>query len=92
MRSDAPNFIVLLCLTPDDFTRQWESTATQWVKMPGLLLNMLGYILLEHIWVFFMYYWRTYLYDLIICMYYVFIQEKLLKTSFNWYEWNNLIY
>jgi hypothetical protein len=26
-------FIILLCLTPDDFTRQGESTATQWVKM-----------------------------------------------------------
>jgi hypothetical protein len=32
MRPDAPHFIDLLCLTPDDFTRQVESAATQWVK------------------------------------------------------------
>jgi hypothetical protein len=30
---DAPFFmIILLCLTSDDFTCQWESAATQWVS------------------------------------------------------------
>ena len=29
---DVPYFSVLLCLTPDDFTRQVENAATQWVK------------------------------------------------------------
>ena len=32
MYPDAPYFGILLCLTPDDFTRQVESAATQWVK------------------------------------------------------------
>jgi hypothetical protein len=32
MRPDAPYIIILLCLTPDDFTHQEESSATQWVK------------------------------------------------------------
>ena len=32
MRPDAPYFIILLCLTPDDFTCQGESAATQWVN------------------------------------------------------------
>jgi hypothetical protein len=32
MRPDAPYFIILLCLTPDGFTHQGESAATQWVK------------------------------------------------------------
>jgi hypothetical protein len=32
MRHDAPYFIILLRLTPDDFTRQGESAATQWVN------------------------------------------------------------
>jgi hypothetical protein len=31
MHPDAPYFIILLSLTPDDFTRQGESAATQWV-------------------------------------------------------------
>jgi hypothetical protein len=33
-RPDAPYLIVFYsrCLTPDDFTRQVESAATQWVK------------------------------------------------------------
>jgi hypothetical protein len=30
MHSDRP--IILLCLTPDDFTHQGESVASQWVK------------------------------------------------------------
>jgi hypothetical protein len=30
MCPDAPYFIILLCLTSDDFTRQGESAATQW--------------------------------------------------------------
>ena len=29
---NAPYFIILLCLTPDDVTCQGESAATQWVK------------------------------------------------------------
>jgi hypothetical protein len=32
MHSDAPYFSMLLCLTPDDFTRQVQSAATQWVN------------------------------------------------------------
>jgi hypothetical protein len=28
MRADVPYLIILLCLTPDDFTRQEESAAT----------------------------------------------------------------
>ena len=33
MGPDAPNFIIFLCLTPDDFTHQVQSAATQLVKM-----------------------------------------------------------
>jgi hypothetical protein len=32
MYPDAPYFSILLCLTPDEFIRQVESTATQWVN------------------------------------------------------------
>ena len=34
MPPDAPYiiYIILLCLTPDDFIRQGESAATHWVK------------------------------------------------------------
>jgi hypothetical protein len=32
LSDSAPYFIILLCLTPDDFTRQGESAATQWVN------------------------------------------------------------
>ena len=32
LSGNAPYFIILLCLTPDNFTRQWESAATQWVN------------------------------------------------------------
>jgi hypothetical protein len=32
MRPDAPYFSILLCLTPDDFTPQVETAATQWVN------------------------------------------------------------
>jgi hypothetical protein len=32
MPSDAPYFSILLCLTPDDFTRQVETAATQLVN------------------------------------------------------------
>jgi hypothetical protein len=32
MCPDAPYFIILLCLTLDDFTRQGESTGVQWVN------------------------------------------------------------
>ena len=30
LSGNAPYFILLLCLTPDDFTCQGESAATQW--------------------------------------------------------------
>ena len=30
MHPDAPYFSILFCLTPDDFTREMESAATQW--------------------------------------------------------------
>jgi hypothetical protein len=32
MHPGAAYFIILLCLTPDDFTCQGESAATQWVN------------------------------------------------------------
>jgi uncharacterized protein YkwD len=32
MHPDVPYFSILLCLTPDDFTCQVESAATQWVN------------------------------------------------------------
>jgi hypothetical protein len=32
MRSDVLYIIILLCLTPDGFTRHGESTATQWAN------------------------------------------------------------
>jgi hypothetical protein len=32
MHPHASYFSILLCLTPDDFTRQVESAATQWVN------------------------------------------------------------
>ena len=33
MRQDAPYFIIVLCLIPNDFTRKRESAPTQWNKM-----------------------------------------------------------
>jgi hypothetical protein len=33
MHPDAPYFSILLCLMPDDFTRQVVSAATQWVNV-----------------------------------------------------------
>jgi hypothetical protein len=38
MCPDAPYFIILLYLTPDDFTHQGESVATQWVNMRFLIV------------------------------------------------------
>jgi hypothetical protein len=32
MHPDVTYFIILLCLTPDNFTHQGESAGTQWVK------------------------------------------------------------
>jgi hypothetical protein len=32
LSGNAPSFSILLCLTPDDFTRQVENAATQWVN------------------------------------------------------------
>jgi hypothetical protein len=39
---NAPYFIILLCLTPDDFTHQGESSATQWVNLPMHPVNPLS--------------------------------------------------
>ena len=33
LSGNALHFFILLCLTPDDFTRQGESAATQWVNI-----------------------------------------------------------
>jgi hypothetical protein len=32
LSGNVPYFIILLCLMPDNFTRQGESAATQWVN------------------------------------------------------------
>ena len=43
MHPDAPYFSILVCLTPDNFTRQVESAATQWVNQtncPWILLTL----------------------------------------------------
>ena len=37
---NAPYFSILLCLTPDDFTRQVESAAPQWVKWNIILIAL----------------------------------------------------
>ena len=34
IRLDVPYFSILLCLTPDDFTRQGKRATTQWVNLP----------------------------------------------------------
>jgi hypothetical protein len=43
MHPDAPYLSILLCLMPDDFIRQVESAATQWVnrKMCALLCRLI---------------------------------------------------
>ena len=38
MHPDAPYFSILLCLTPDDFTRQVESASPQRVKRNIILI------------------------------------------------------
>jgi hypothetical protein len=43
MRTNAPYFIILLCLTPDDFTHQGESLALEWVKLKAFKTAMAGY-------------------------------------------------
>jgi hypothetical protein len=43
MHPDAPYFSILVCLMPDNFTRQVESAATQWVNQtncPWILLTL----------------------------------------------------
>jgi hypothetical protein len=35
---NASHFIILLCLMPDDFTRQGESAATHWVNHSNPIL------------------------------------------------------
>ena len=37
MRPDAPYFIILLCLMPDDFTRQGKNTVTQWLNFNSIV-------------------------------------------------------
>ena len=32
IHADAPYFVIVLSLTPNDFTRQRERAATQWIK------------------------------------------------------------
>ena len=34
IRLEVPYFSILLCLTPDDFTRQGKRATTQWVNLP----------------------------------------------------------
>ena len=34
---------MMVCLTPDDFTRQGESAATQWVKQEQKCCSLFGY-------------------------------------------------
>jgi hypothetical protein len=38
LSGNVPYFIILLCLTPDNFTCQGESAATQWVKIETIRL------------------------------------------------------
>jgi hypothetical protein len=40
MHPDAPYISILLCLTPDNFTSQVESAATQWVNIISWFLNI----------------------------------------------------
>jgi hypothetical protein len=40
LRPNALYFIMLLCLTPDDFTRKWESTGAQWVNSIDILYKL----------------------------------------------------
>jgi hypothetical protein len=42
MRPDVPYFIILLCLTPNDFTHQEESAATQWANQTICLCTLLN--------------------------------------------------
>ena len=37
MHPDVIYFIILLCLTPDDFTRQGKGVAIHWLKKPQIL-------------------------------------------------------
>ena len=43
LSGNVPYFIILLCLMPDNFTRQRESVATQWVK------QSFGFTVIYHI-------------------------------------------
>ena len=47
MRPSEPHLFFFTCLTPDDFTCQWGSSATQWVKlyklMPSVALKIARY-------------------------------------------------
>ena len=40
LSDSAPDFIMLLCLTPDDFTRQGESAATKWVNSTSVAQSL----------------------------------------------------
>jgi hypothetical protein len=42
----APHFIISLCLTRDDFTRQGESTGVYWIKLLLEMQQSFGFILI----------------------------------------------
>ena len=48
MHPDAPYFSILLCLTPDDFTCQVESAATQWVNLQCTQMHIALYFTLSN--------------------------------------------
>ena len=48
MHPDAPYVSILLCLTPDDFTRQVENAATEMPMHPLNLLSGNGLIVLQY--------------------------------------------
>jgi hypothetical protein len=37
-------YFFFTCLTPEDFTRQWGSSAAQWVKLTAIFINPLHLI------------------------------------------------
>jgi hypothetical protein len=46
MRPDAPYFIILLCLTPDDFTCQGKSAALNGLNLFNFILAVLNAVFL----------------------------------------------
>jgi hypothetical protein len=51
MRLNAPYFVILLCLMPNDFTCQGESAATQWVNLQKFLWDNKLSKIFHHIFV-----------------------------------------